>query len=231
MDQDSTWHGGGSWSRPHCARWGLSPLPLRGTAPQFLANVHCGQMAGWTKMPLGMEVGLDPGDFVFDGDPATPRKSAHPPHPIFGPCLLWPNGWMDLDAIWYGDKHRSRRCCVRWARWTYNAWYVTYCMPIKVRPRQHGMKLVVVHPSRSSPLKGAQHSQFSVHVCCGQTAEDTTCYGNRPRPRPHCIRWGPSSPVKEAQQPSPSFWPMSVVASRQSQLLLRSCFQFLFSTR
>jgi len=25
-------------------------------------------------MLLGMEVGLGPGDFVFDGDPATPKK-------------------------------------------------------------------------------------------------------------------------------------------------------------
>jgi len=30
-------------------------------------------MAGWTKVPLGMEVVLRPGDFVFDGDPATPE--------------------------------------------------------------------------------------------------------------------------------------------------------------
>ena len=28
-------------------------------------------------MPLGMELGLGLGDFVFDGDPATPRKKAH----------------------------------------------------------------------------------------------------------------------------------------------------------
>jgi len=41
-------------------------------------------------MPLGLEVGLGPGEFVFDGDPAAPRKRAHPPHPIFGPSLLWP---------------------------------------------------------------------------------------------------------------------------------------------
>ena len=26
--------------------------------------------AAWIKMPLGMEVGLSPGDFVLDGDPA-----------------------------------------------------------------------------------------------------------------------------------------------------------------
>ena len=35
-------------------------------------------------MPLGMEVGLGLRDIVFDVDPATPRKRAHPPHPIFG---------------------------------------------------------------------------------------------------------------------------------------------------
>jgi len=62
------------------------------TALQFSVNIRCGQTAGWTKIPLGMQVGLGPGDFVFDGYPATPRKKAHPPHPIFGPCLLWPNG-------------------------------------------------------------------------------------------------------------------------------------------
>jgi len=55
-------------------------------------------MAGWTKMPLGMEVGVGPGDFVLDGDPASSPKKAHSSHPIFGPCLLWPNGWMALGT-------------------------------------------------------------------------------------------------------------------------------------
>ena len=37
-------------------------------------------------MPLGMKVGLGPGDFVLDGDPApASNKGAQPP--IFGPCL------------------------------------------------------------------------------------------------------------------------------------------------
>jgi len=45
-------------------------------------------------MKLGMEVGLGPGHIVLDGDQAPP-KGAQPP--IFGPCLLWPNGWMDQD--------------------------------------------------------------------------------------------------------------------------------------
>ena len=64
--------------------------------PQFLASVRCGQTAGLTKMPLDMEVGLGGGDFVFDVDPAPPEKR-HRPHAVFGRCLLWLNGWMDLD--------------------------------------------------------------------------------------------------------------------------------------
>ena len=64
-------------------------------------------------MALGMKVGLGPGDFVFDGDPATPEQRAHPPHPAFGTCLLRPNGCMDEDATWYGSRPRPRPHCVR----------------------------------------------------------------------------------------------------------------------
>ena len=39
---------------------------------QFSAHFYCRQTAGCIKMPLGMEVGLSPGDFVLDGDPAYP---------------------------------------------------------------------------------------------------------------------------------------------------------------
>ena len=98
-------------------RWGPSfPSPKGHSPAQFSANVHCGQTAGWTKMPLGMKVGLSPGDFVFDGDPATTEKGHNHPNRIFGPYLLWPNGWMDQAATWYRGKPRSRRRCVRWGR-------------------------------------------------------------------------------------------------------------------
>jgi len=95
MDQDGTWHGGGPWSSPHCARWGpSSPLPKTGHSPQFSADVYCDQTAGWIKMPLDMEVGLHPDEIVLDGDPAPPPLKGHSPL-IFGRCLLWPNGWMN----------------------------------------------------------------------------------------------------------------------------------------
>ena len=71
-------------------------LPRRGCSPsQFRPVSIVAKMAGCTKIPHGMEVGLGPGDFVLDGDPAVPKRGTSP---IFGPCLLWPNGWMDQDA-------------------------------------------------------------------------------------------------------------------------------------
>jgi len=48
-------------------------------------------------MPLDMEVGLGQGHISLAGDPAPPTKGTAAPA-IFGPCLLWPNGWMDQDA-------------------------------------------------------------------------------------------------------------------------------------
>ena len=45
-------------------------------------------MAALIKMSLGMEVGLDPGDFVLDGDPAPfPKRGAEPP-PNFRPVFI-----------------------------------------------------------------------------------------------------------------------------------------------
>jgi len=73
MDQDATWYG----ARPQPRRLYVNgepalPSPKKGAEPpsQFSAHFYCGQTAACVKMPLGMEVGLSPGDFVLDGDPA-----------------------------------------------------------------------------------------------------------------------------------------------------------------
>jgi len=77
--------------------------PKRGGAPsKNSAHVYCSQTARWIKVPRDMKVGLSPGDFVLDGDPAPlPKQGTEAgvePLPIFGPCLLWRNGWMDQDG-------------------------------------------------------------------------------------------------------------------------------------
>ena len=65
------------------------PSSEKGADPQFSAHFYCRQTAGCIKMPLGMEVGLSPGDLiVLDGDPASlPLKGTA--HPIFVQCPLW----------------------------------------------------------------------------------------------------------------------------------------------
>jgi len=86
-----------------------TPLsPKRGGAAQIFGHVHCGQTTGWIKMALGTKVGLSPGDFVLDRDPAPFPKAA------LGPFLLWTNGWMHQDATWYGGRPQPRGLCVRW---------------------------------------------------------------------------------------------------------------------
>ena len=50
-------------------------------------------MVGWINMKLGVQAGLGSGHIVLDGNPAPPPPKGHSP-PVFGPCLLWPNGWM-----------------------------------------------------------------------------------------------------------------------------------------
>jgi len=67
--------------------------------------------SGW-HMACRWEVGLSPGDFVRWG-PSYPRKGHTHSHPTFGPCLLWPNGWMDEDATWYESRPRPRPHCIR----------------------------------------------------------------------------------------------------------------------
>jgi len=114
MDQDGTWCVGRPRSRSHCARWGPSCPPKKGAQPpQFLAHVYCVQTAGWIKIPLDMEVGLGPDHIVLENPSSTHLKGAQPP-PLFGPCLLWPYGWMGQGATWYEGRPRPRRHCVTW---------------------------------------------------------------------------------------------------------------------
>jgi len=138
-------------------------------------------------MPLGMEVGLSPGDCVRPSP--LPQKGRSPPkgaepHPIFGPCLLWPNGCMDQDATWYGGRPRPTRHCVR-------------CGPSYPQKKRH------THPYR-----------ILVHVYCGQMAGwMKTPLGTEVDLGPgHIALDGVPAPAKGEQQ-SPSFRPMSIVAT------------------
>ena len=117
--------------------------------------------------------------------PPTP-KGVEPP--IFGPRLLWPNSCMDQDATWYGGRPR----------------------PTGPRPTGHCSMW-----TQLPPKKGTHPTQFLVHVYCGQAA------GWMKMPLGTEVDLGPGhivldvvpAPAKVAQQPHPSFRPMSVVAT------------------
>jgi len=120
IDQHETWHTGRGFGLGHIvldgdsvpsAKGGRSPLP------QFSARFYRGQMAECIKMPPCMEVGLSPGDLVFDEDPATPEKRHTTPTQFLVNVFCGPpNGLMDQNATWYGGQPRPRRRCVRWGR-------------------------------------------------------------------------------------------------------------------
>ena len=50
--------------------------------------------------------------FFPEGIYTSEKRHTHP-QPIFGPCLLWPNGWMDEDATWYRSRPRLRPHYIR----------------------------------------------------------------------------------------------------------------------
>jgi len=164
---------------------GTAPLPKKGTEPppQFSANLCFGQTAECIKMPLGMEVGLSPDDFVLDGDTAPTPKEADP-HAIFGPRLLWPNGCMDQDATWYGGRPRPTQHCVR-------------CGPSY--PQKNG------HTHSTQFLAHVYCGQMAGWMKTPLGTEVDLCPG-------HIVLDGVPAPAKGAQQP-PSFQPMSIVAT------------------
>jgi len=174
------------------------PSQKVGVAPQFSAHVYCGQTAGWIKMALGMEVGLGPVHIVLVGDTAPSPKTAEPP--IFGPSLLWPNGWMHQDAIWYGGRPQPRRLCVRCGpsplpqkggalpNFRPRILWPNGCMDQDAtwyggRPRPTRHCLMWTQLPQKKRHTHPTPTQFLSHVCCGWMDEDAAWYGSRPRPR------------------------------------------------
>ena len=87
---------------------GAAPPP-KSSAPNF-GLFCCGQTAGWINMPLGSEIGLGPGDIVLIGTqlPPPPNRATAAP-PLFGPCLLWPNGCPSQQLLRSCNEARDDR--------------------------------------------------------------------------------------------------------------------------
>jgi len=110
MDQDTTWYGTRPRPRLHCVRWGFSSPP-KGHSPNF------GPMSVVAKHLVGLSSHLVRRwasaqatlcNLCYIGTQLSKKGT----HPIFGPCLLCPNFWMDQHATWYRGRPRPRRHCV-----------------------------------------------------------------------------------------------------------------------
>ena len=144
MDQDVTWYGARPRPRRLSVRWGRrTPSPKGGRAPKFSAHVYCGQTAGWMKLVLGTDIGLSPGYFVLDGDPAPLTKGGglSPPkfsaHVYCGQTAGWIKMPLGMEA---GLGLRDIMFDVN---------------PLPSYPHKKG-----------TPIP----TQFLAHVCCGQMA-------------------------------------------------------------
>jgi len=158
-------------------------------------------------MKLGTLVGLGPADFVLDGNPGLPSlKGGAALSPIFGPCPLWQNGWMDQGGTWHGDGPWSRTHCARASQLSSQKggeapspiFSPFVFWPYLVRPNMAGwMKIsldmevgispgnFVLHGDPAHPVqKGHSFRPMSI-VAKRLYISDTTWHGGRPQPRRH----------------------------------------------
>ena len=152
---------------------GTQSLTPKGAEPHPISHVYCGQTAACIKMLLGMEVGLNPGDFVLHGDPAPSSKRGQSlqfsAHVYCGQTAAWIKiplgtevGRGPDDNVLDGDPAPS---------------------PKRAR-------------SPLSPI-------FSPCLLWpnGWMHQDATWYGGRPQPRGLCVTWGPSPLPKRRWSP------------------------------
>ena len=124
-------------------------------------------------MPLGMEVGLASTQAMLCSiGTQLPREKRHThSSPIFGPCLLWPNGWMDEDANCYGSRPRHRPrgpSCPRKGHSSPLAPSFRSCLLCK-KTNQKELLLSVITSN-----KGNRYKQLSLHSNCIATRTNTS---------------------------------------------------------
>jgi len=185
---------------------------------------------------IGMEVGLGPGDFVLDGDPAPSPQKGHgaskfSAHVYCGQTVGWikmalgtevgisPGDFvLDGDPAPYPKRGRSLPS-------QFSAHF--YCrqtagcikMPLGMEVGLSAGVFLLNGDPAPPPHKGGGAEPPIFGPCLlwstGYMDQHATWYGGRPRPTRHCVRWGPSShSPKGGRSPFPNFRPMFIVAKR-----------------
>jgi len=174
--------------------------------------MYCGQTVRRTQMKLDTQVGLGPGHIVLDRNPGPPPPKGHSPqfsaHICCGQMARWikmPLGTevgldpsdivLDGDAalpLQKGDKAPQLSAhvyCGQTAGWI----QMKLGTEVGVGPGH-----IVLHRDPAPPPQRDTSPIFGPRLLSDQ---DFTWYGGRPRPRRHCVRWGPISHQKETSSP------------------------------
>ena len=163
---------------------------------------------------------------------------------------LWQNCWMSQDATWHRGRPWSRTHCVRWGlssppqRGTAPSQFLAHIccgqtagwikMPLG-RKVGRGPSDTVLDGNAAPPFQSGTTSPISgpcllwPNSCMDQ---DASWYGGWRRPRPHCVRQGPSSPCERGTD-APPLLSADVYCGHghPSQLLPSSCFAELTAER
>jgi len=114
MDQDPTWYGGRPRPSDILLHGELAPPPQNGRAPQFSVHVYCSQSLRGSRFHLVWRQASVQATLCARWGPSSPSTKRGHCSPLFGPCLLCPNGFMDQYSTYYGGRPRPTRYCVRW---------------------------------------------------------------------------------------------------------------------
>jgi len=95
--------------------------------------------------------------------------------PVCDVGVLWPNGWMDQHATWYGGRPPPWPHCVRWGP----------------RSPKGAQQPPIFDPCLLWPN--------------GWMDQDAAWYRGMPRLRPHCVRWGGTQLPTERGTAAPNF--------------------------
>jgi len=112
-----------------------------------------------------------------------PKKGAQPP--IFGPCLLWQDGWMGQYATWHGGRSRPRPHYPRYG--------------LSSHPFKRGRSPPIFGHICCGQRDGWIKMPLGREV--GRSRSDIVLDGDQ------------APPAKGAQQPPPCFRPISIVAT------------------
>jgi len=144
--------------------------------------------------------------------------------PVCNAGVLWPKGWMDQDETWHAGRPQPGRIVLGGdpahphAKGHRHQFLVHICcgqmagcikMPVGMEVSL-GPGAFVFDGDPAHPCKRAEPPNFRPMFIVAKRLGCTWHEGG-PRSRPHCARWGPSSPHENGAE-APNFWPISIVA-------------------